>query len=178
MQGKGWAYGSEFLIRKTKGKTTGWVSYTLSWSKRQFDEINNGKEFYARNDRRNDISVVVNQKIKKRISASLSWVYYTGSAVSFPTGIMEVGGTTVPIYSERNADRMAAYHRMDASVTLAGKEGKKFQSSWNFAIYNLYARKNPYAYQFRESKTDPGKQEVKMLYLFGIVPSISYNLKF
>jgi hypothetical protein len=176
--GKGEAYGTELLIKKTKGKTTGWIGYSLSWSKRQFDEINNGRPFYAKNDRRHNINIVITQKISTRLEASAAWIYATGNAVSFPVGRMEFDGQNIPIYTERNGYRMPDYHRLDLSLTLLNKPAKKYRTSWNFSVYNAYARQNTWAYTFRQSEEMPKEPQLYKLYLFGIVPSITYNFKF
>ena len=172
--GKGWSYGAELFVRKTKGKTTGLISYTLSWSKRQFDEINSGEEFFASIDRRNVFNAVVTQKFNKRWTLSATWSYADGNAVSFPTGKMELDGQTVAIYSEKNAYRMPANHHLDLSASFIKSE----RSEWNFSIYNVYARKNPWIYSFRESETNPGQMQAVKLYLFSIIPSITWNFKF
>lgn len=191
--GKGRAYGVELLIRKKKGDFTGWVGYTLSRSQRQFDEINSGEWFSSRQDRIHDISVVLMYSISERLKTSASWVYYTGDAVTFPSGKYQMDGGIYNYYSERNGYRMPNYHRMDVGVTLYGKEfktstdpdsgdeiktKKRFQSNWNFSIYNTYARENAYSISFREDENNPGQTEAVQLSLFKIIPSITYSFKF
>ena len=124
--GKGRAYGLELLIEKKKGKLTGWISYTISRSLRQFDDINDGKEFSARQDRIHDISVVLMYKLNKSLALSTSWIYYTGDAVTSPSGKYEINGESVPYYTERNGYRMPDYHRMDVGLTWYMKDKKKF----------------------------------------------------
>ena len=172
--GKGWSYGTELFVRKAKGNTTGLISYTLSWSKRQFDEINNGEEFFASIDRRNVFNAVISQKVNEKWTLSATWSYADGNAVSFPTGKMELDGQTIAIYSEKNAYRMPANHHLDLAASFI----KSPKSEWNFSIYNVYARQNPWIYSFRESETNPGQMEAVKLYLFSIVPSISWSFKF
>jgi hypothetical protein len=191
--GKGRAFGAELLIRKKKGDFTGWIGYTLSRSQRQFSEINSGEWFSARQDRIHDISVVLMYSITERLKASASWVYYTGDAVTFPSGKYEMDGAIYNYYTERNGYRMPNYHRMDVGVTLYGKEfktsvdpdsgeevktKKRFQSNWNFSVYNAYARENAYSISFRESEDNPGQTEAVQLSLFKIIPSITYSFKF
>ena len=175
--GKGRAYGGEFFLRKRKGKLTGWVSYTLSASKRKFEAINNGEWFSARQDRTHDISVVLIYQIHKKITVSANWVYYTGDAVTFPTGKYEMDGNTLYLYSSRNGDRMPDYHRMDIGATFIVADKKHWYSDINLSIYNLYNRKNAYTITFRESETNPGQTEAVRLALFGIVPSITWNFQ-
>ena len=173
--GSGRAYGFELQIEKKKGKLTGWISYTLSRSLRKFDEINNGEEFSARQDRIHDISIVTMYRINKAIALSASWIYYTGDAVTFPSGKYEIGGTTIPLYTERNGYRMPDYHRLDFGFTWYMKDRKKFKHNLNFSIYNLYARENPYTITFEEDQTDPSRTLAVQTTLFKLIPSITYN---
>ncbi|MCX2745065.1 TonB-dependent receptor [Mangrovivirga sp. M17] len=196
--GRGWAYGLELQMKKQKGATTGWLSYTLSRTFRQVPGISNGDPYPARYDRIHDISLVLNHEFSQRVSMGLNFVYSSGQAVSFPVGRYEVDGQSVPYYDDnnRNSSRMPDYHRLDLSLTLNSKEkpDRKWESFWNFSIYNLYSRKNPFSIEFRriynnDVDFDPqedgnsGEQyssrpaSVKT-YLFGIIPSVSYNFKF
>ncbi|MEM6272241.1 MAG: TonB-dependent receptor [Bacteroidota bacterium] len=190
--GQGRAYGLELLARKNKGKLTGWVSYTLSRSERQFDEINQGTWFAARQDRTHDISVVGMYKFAPRWELGLTWVYYTGNAVTFPSGKYTFNGNTVSYYTERNGYRMPDYHRLDLGLTRYSRTTKletdddgnevevpkRFTSNWNLSVYNAYNRKNAYSIDFRESTTNPGTTEAVRLALFGIVPSLTFNFSF
>jgi len=175
--GDGWAYGAEFYVRKAKGKTTGWISYTLSWSERQFAEINEGKRFYGRNDRRHSLSVVVSHEFSPRWTVSGSWTYSTGIPTTLPEAKYFIDGFNIGVYSERYGYRLPDYHRLDLSVTFNGKQTRKWKSSWNFSIYNIYARKNPWGIRL-ETSQDGTTQQAKMVYLFTIVPSITYNFSF
>lgn len=180
--GDGWAYGAEFLVRKNLGNTTGWVSYTWSKTQRQIAEINNGKAYSPRYDRRHDISVVLTHRFTDRLSVSGSWVYSTGSAVTFPIGKYEVDGLVVDYYDPegRNADRLPDYHRLDLGVTLDGKnkERKRFYGSWSLSVYNAYDRRNAFTIFFRENATNPNQLEAVKQSLFGILPSLTYNFYF
>ncbi|MEM6343171.1 MAG: TonB-dependent receptor [Bacteroidota bacterium] len=173
--GDGWSYGAEFLFRKNVGKFTGWAAYTWSRTFRQFDEINNGEAFPARQDRVHDISLVGMYDPNPKWSFSATWVYNTGDAVTFPNGSYSYNGQIVPLYGERNADRLPAYHRLDLSATWYGKNPK---SSWNVSVYNAYNRKNVFSLDFRESESNPGTTEAVKTYLFGAVPSLTYNFNF
>lgn len=173
--GKGRAYGLELLIEKKKGKLTGWISYTLSRSLRQFDDINDGKEFSARQDRIHDISVVLMYKLNKSLALSTSWIYYTGDAVTFPSGKYEINGESVPYYTERNGYRMPDYHRMDIGLTCYMKDKKKFEHNLNFSIYNVYARENAYTITFEQDPDDASKTVAIQTTLFKLIPSITYN---
>jgi hypothetical protein len=179
--GKGWSYGSEFFIKKRYGKLNGWIGYTLSWTNKKFDELNNGNTFSAKYDRRHDASVVLMYDISKRLTLGAVWVYATGSALSLPESRYTIQGQVVSDYGDRNSFRMDAYHRMDFSLTLKGKEEKKFKSDWVFSIYNAYNRKNPYFIYFANNgNVYDGTLDVqaKQISLFGILPSISWNFKF
>jgi hypothetical protein len=175
--GDGRAYGIEFLLRKQVGKFTGWASYTLSKTERQFAEINNGEWFSARQDRTHDISLVGTYQINPKWSVSANWVYYTGDAITFPGGKYEVDGNTVFLYTERNGGRMPDYHRLDLGATYTTHNSKKFKSDLNFSIYNAYARKNAYTISF-EDNIETGESEAVMTYLFSIVPSVTWNFQF
>jgi hypothetical protein len=176
--GKGWSYGAEFLVRKKYGRFTGWVGYTWSRTRRQFDGINNGQSFPAKQDRPNEISVVGMFQINSKLTASATWVYYDGNAVTFPSGRYMVDGNMVAYYTDRNGYRMPAYHRLDVGLNWIRKKTAKFESSWNFSIYNVYARENAFAINFQQDPNDPSKMQAVQLSLFRFVPSLTYNFKF
>ncbi len=176
--GRGWGYGAEFLIRKKYGKLTGWISYTLSKTKRQFSDINEGNVFLAKQDRPNNISVVAMYEVSPRMTFSATWIYSSGNVVTFPSGRYVIDGNIVPYYTERNGYRMPDYHRLDIGMTLQGKKTSKFESNWNFSIYNVYARENAYAINFQPDPNDPTKMQAVQLSLFRFVPAITYNFKF
>lgn len=174
--GQGRTYGLEFFLKKKKGNFTGWVSYTLAKSERQFEEVNSGAWFSARQDRTHDLSVVGMYQITPRLNASASFIYYTGDAVTFPTGKYFVDGTLVNLYGDRNSERMPEYHRLDFGLTYILKDSDKFYSDLNFSIYNVYNRKNAYSITF--ALDDVGQTQATQLALFGIVPSLTWNFNF
>ena len=174
--GKGRAYGLEFLMEKTKGKFTGWLSYTLSKSERQYDEINDGAWFSARQDRTHDISIVGIYQLSPKLSLSASWVYYTGDAVTFPEGKYFIDDNLVNLYSDRNGDRMPDYHRLDFGLTWKLNPDNPTSNDLNFSIYNVYNRKNAYSIDF--DTNEAGTTEATRLSLFGIVPSVTWNFNF
>lgn len=176
--GDGRSYGMEVFVKKRLGKFTGWVGYTLSKTERLFDEINHGNWYPARQDRTHDVSIVAMYQLNKRISFSANWIYYTGDAVTMPSGSYVVNGNIVPLYTERNGYRMPDYHRLDVGMTFVSKETKKLKSSWNFSVYNVYARENAYSIYFQENPEKPGTMQAVKLYLFSIVPSVTWNFKF
>jgi len=176
--GKGKAYGLELYLKKRVGRLNGWISYTLSRSKRKFDEINNGQWFAARQDRIHDVAVVGMYQLSKRWSISATFIYNTGNAVTFPSGKYSIGGKSTWYYTERNGYRMPDYHRLDLGATLESKPGSRFKSSWTFGIYNAYNRKNAYIIDFRENENNPNVTEAYKVALFGIIPSVTWNFKF
>jgi hypothetical protein len=178
LSGIGRAYGLEIMLKKKSGKFTGWIGYTLSRTERRIDGINDGKWYLAKQDRTHDLSVVGIYEITPKWSVSALFVFYTGNAVTFPSGKYQLDGQTYFIYTQRNGYRMPNYHRLDLGVTWLRKNTKKFESSWNFSIYNAYAHENAYSITFRENADDPSKTEAVQTTLFRIVPAITYNFKF
>jgi hypothetical protein len=146
---------------------------------REFRDINNGNPYPAPYDSPHDVSIVLNYEISPRFSISTNWVYATGRPVTFPTGRALIDGAIVPIYSNRNAYRMPDYHRLDLSVTFRGKPSeKRFKGEWVFSVYNAYNRHNAWSINFVQDAKDPLITYAEKTYLFGIVPSITYNFKF
>ncbi len=184
--GKGQSYGAEFFFKKAIGKLNGWVGYTLSWTTRTFPDIDNGHFFYARYDRRHDISVVAVYDLNERWSFGSIFVYGTGNAISLPESRYIVEGIIVSDYGRRNSFRMPAYHRLDVSVTYNCKSKKLFnrlpyQNSWNLSVYNAYNRHNPYFIFFdSQGSVQEGNLKVtaKQVSLFPILPSITWNFNF
>lgn len=181
--GKGWSYGAEFFVNKVKGRLTGWVGYTLSWTMRQFKDLNDGMKYPSRNDRRHDLSIVANYEINKKWKLGSVFVYGTGAAISVPERFYFVSGTLTQEFSRINAYRMAAYHRLDfaATYTPTHKANAKYTSNWVFSVYNIYSRMNPYfLYYDQTGSAATGNVEVtaKQVSLFPIIPSITWNVKF
>ena len=201
--GQGWSYGAEFLIQKKVGKFSGWAGYTLSWTKWRFEELNFGKVFFPRYDRRNDISLVGIYDIKPNITVSAVWVFGTGNAFSLPIStynsysnfntLLEENTTnkfntpTSPLftrqavqdYGEKNTFRAEPYHRLDLGVRFSKKK-RRHERTWEISIYNAYNRKNPFFYQISD-KTDANNQTINILQrysIFSLIPSFSYNFKF
>jgi hypothetical protein len=195
--GKGWSYGVEFLVQKKEGKFSGWIGYTLSWTLLQFDSLNFGRKYYARYDRRHDISLVGIYKISKRITLSATWVYGTGNALSLPVSKYTAyeyspqGGSDPYYYhspkgfsfsgikenfENKNDYRMGAYHRLDIGIQFH-KQKKWGERTWEISVYNAYNRQNPFFYySFTDDETQEGK--LKQVSLFPIVPTVTYSFKF
>ncbi len=176
--GKGWAYGVEFFLKKKYGKLNGWLGYTYSRTLREFDGIDNGSSFPARQDVIHDVSVVGIYDYNKKWTFSAAWVYYTGSAVTFPSGKYTIDGRVYSLITQRNGYRMPPYHRLDVGVTLTTKKTAKREASWNFSVYNVYARENAFSISFEKDPNDPTKTQAIQLSLFRFVPAITYNFKF
>ncbi|RYY54647.1 MAG: hypothetical protein EOO09_13605 [Chitinophagaceae bacterium] len=176
--GKGRAYGIEFLMRKKAGKLTGWIGYTLSKTEKKINGINSDRWYNARQDRTHDVSVVGMYELNKKWSLSATWVFYTGDAITFPAGKYRVDDQTIFYYTERNAERMPAYHRLDLGATCVLKKKKNWSSELSFSLYNAYGRENAYTINFRDNEDDPDKTEAVRYALFKFIPSISYNFKF
>ncbi|WP_083251987.1 TonB-dependent receptor [Pedobacter steynii] len=176
--GKGRAYGIEWLFKKKTGKFTGWVAYTLSKSERLVNGINNNEWYNTRQDKTHDISIVTMYQLSKKWSVSANWVFATGNAVTFPNAKYTLLGESYYYYSNRNADRMPAYHRLDIGATRILKKRKNFSSELNFSLFNAYGRANAYRIKFREKENDATKTEAVKTTLFRFVPSVSYDFKF
>ena len=177
--GKGRAYGAELLVRKNVGKFTGWISYTYSRSFRSIRKIDHGLEYRSPYDRPHNIVIVANYDFTPRISVAANWIYSTGKPVTYPYGQYSIGGVTYAVYNgKRNQSRYPDYHRLDLSFTykLGNLDNKKWQNELNVSVYNAYARHNTWAITFDQDKQ--GGIVTKNMYLFSVVPSISYNFKF
>lgn len=177
--GKGRAYGIELMIRKTSGPFTGWLSYTLSRSEKRIDGINSDSWYPTRQDRTHDISAVGVYQISNDWSISGAFVYYTGNAVTFPTGKYNVDDQLVFYYTgERNANRMPYYQRLDISATCKLKQHKRGTSELVFGVYNILGRRNPYTISFSQHPRLSSMTVATQTTLFRYVPSISYNFTF
>lgn len=177
-EGTSFARGAEFMVKYEKGKFDGWVGYTLSQARYKIPEINGGKPYDSPMNHKHSVSVVGTYRFNKRLSASADWVYYSGAPTTYPSGVMEVGGSRVPLYSDRNRDHFPDYHRLDLSLTLQGRRvpaGKRWHGEWNLSVYNVYSRHNAWALDFHY---DDETEEVtaRKVYLFTAIPSISYTL--
>jgi len=181
--GKGWSYGSEFFINKVSGRLTGWIGYTLSWTWRQFEALNEGKKYPAKYDRRHDLSVVATYELNPKWKLGGVFVYGTGNATSLPERFYLVEGVLTQEYSGINQYRLPAYHRMDISATYTPtpKKQRKVQSSWVFGVYNAYSRMNPYFIYYDQSGNPLDgtlNVEARQVSLFPLLPSVTWNFKF
>jgi hypothetical protein len=194
--GLGWSYGVELLAHKKQGRFSGWVGYTLSWTQLQFDDVNMGKPYWARYDRRHDISIVGVYEFSPGITLSGTWVYGTGNAITLPLATYPVNQhvpntisdliwtETIQDYGKKNDFRMAPYHRLDLSIQIH-KKFEKYERTWEFGVYNAYNRQNPFMYFVRgEDNYNPRTGEyshvnkLKQISLFQFIPSVSWSIKF
>ena len=175
--GKGRAYGLELAAHKNEGRLTGWLSYTLSWVENKIEGINGGEWYTAPNDRRHDLAVVGMYHLNDRWELSAAWRYNTGQALTAPSAKFEVDGHTYYYYAERNGYRAPAYHRLDLSATYSRTVGKTTHQ-WAFGLYNAYNRYNPYVITFENDDTKPSGTKTVQTSLFGIIPSVSFTIKF
>ncbi len=176
--GNSFARGAEFMVKYEKGKFDGWVSYTLSQARYKIPEINEGKPYDSPMNHKHSVSVIGTYRFGKRLSASADWVYYSGAPTTYPSGVIQVGDTRVPFYSDRNQDHFPDYHRLDLSLTLQGRRvpsGKRGHGEWNFSVYNVYSRHNAWALDFHYND-DTEEITARKVYLFTTIPSISYTL--
>ncbi|MCE2757279.1 MAG: TonB-dependent receptor, partial [Chitinophagaceae bacterium] len=181
--GKGWSYGTELFINKTKGKFTGWIGYTLAWTWRKFPDLNNGNKYPAKYDRRHDLSVVGIYEVNQQWKLSSVFVYATGNATSLPEKFYLIEGVLTQQFSRINQYRLAPYHRLDLSATYipTPKKERKWKHSWVFSIYNVYSRQNPYFLYYNQTGSAfAGTLQVqaKQVSLFPVIPSVTYNFKF
>ena len=165
-------------MKKKVGKINGWVWKTQKKSEKKINGINDNKWYNAKQDKTHDISIVGIYDFAKKWTVSATWVYSTGNAVTFPTGKYTIDGQTHFSYSDRNGSRMPSYHRLDIGITWQVKKTEKFESTWNFSVYNAYNRANAYSISFRDDPNDPSKTQAVQTTLFKIVPAITYNFKF
>jgi hypothetical protein len=180
--GNGRAYGAEFFLKKAKGKLNGWIGYTLSRSERSFEDIEAGRWYPAVYDRTHDVSVVLNYKLSKKWDLGAIFIYGTGKLFTPVRGFFFVEQNINLFYGPRNSSRLDDYHRMDLSATYTPKPDskKKWKGSWNFSVYNVYNRKNPFFVNF-ETETDfqTGTNTItgSKITIFPLIPSITYNFK-
>ena len=176
LAGEGKSYGIEFCARKNIGRLTGWIAYTLAWSKTRIDGINNGNWYDANNDRRHDINIVAAYKLTDRWTLNAAWVFNSGQAFTAPSSKYQIIDNWIYYYAERNGYRAPDYHRLDVSASWT-KRGEKVTREWVFGIYNLYNRYNPFLINFEDSENGARTRAIQYS-LFGIVPSVSFNIKF
>lgn len=175
--GRGRAYGLELCAHKNEGRLTGWLAYTLSWSENKIEGINGGAWYTASNDRRHDLALVAMYQLSRRWELSVAWRYNTGQALTAPSAKYESDGHTYYYYAERNGYRSPAYHRLDVGATYSRRVGRTTQQ-WAFGLYNAYNRYNPYVITFENDDEKPSGTKTVQTSLFGIIPSVSFTIKY
>ncbi len=186
VSGKQESYGFEVYAEKKKGRTTGWIGYTLAWSWRNFDNVNNNNRFRPLNDRRHEVSAVVIHKLNERMTLSATWVFSSGTPISVPQGRYafqdNVGQTPrlIPVFTARGNYEIPPNHRLDIGLTLRKKK-KWGEREWVFSLYNAYSRLNPIFLRLvpvRDAQNNPINFTPELVSLFPILPAVAYNLKF
>jgi hypothetical protein len=181
--GDGHAYGAEFFVNKVRGKWTGWISYTLAWTKRNFKDLNNGEEYFAKYDQRHNLSIINTYELNKKWTFSTLFVFGSGTRVTLPSSLYVVDQKLLQAFDKLNNQQIPAYHRFDISAiyTPQPKKERRWTSSWAFGIYNVYSRQNPYFLylDLPGNLQDPGGVDIKVkqVSVFPIIPSITYNFK-
>jgi outer membrane receptor protein involved in Fe transport len=181
LTGKGKSFGAELEIKKETGKWQGWINYTWSRSWRKTPGVSNNDWYLSRYDRTHVVNVSVVRELNKKWMVSGNWTYGSGTPSTWPDLRFDIQGMPIPYNSsgKRNNFRLPAYHRMDVSATMQGRQGKKFKQEWVFGIYNIYARQNAYTIYFQQNKDEPQKKEAVRLSIIGsLIPSITWNFKF
>jgi hypothetical protein len=177
-RGIGKSYGAELLVRKNTGKLTGWISYTYSRSFRKIRTVNNDEWYQAPFDRPHNVNIVASYDIAKRLNLSANWTFSSGTPVTFPEGRYVADGSSIPIYGKRNTYRLDDYHRLDVALNIELKKRRRYSHEINLSLYNAYARHNTWFIQFTEDPENSGIMYADKLYLFSVVPSVTYNFKF
>jgi hypothetical protein len=191
--GKGWSKGMELFLQKKVGRLSGWVGYTLSWTELQFDSVNAGRKYYAKYDRRHDVSIVGIYKLSKNLTISATWVYGSGNAITLPQAIVPVNGMWPSQYPQvwdvwgssgnqtldygaRNSFRMEPYHRLDVGLQFS-RDKRRGRETVEVSCYNAYNRANPFFY-YGGSSPDFNNRVLKKVTLFPIIPTVTYSFKF
>jgi hypothetical protein len=186
-QGDSWSYGAEFMINKTQGRLTGMLSYTWSKTMREVEGVNGGKEFPASYDRRNVLNLNAAYDLNKRWTFGATFTYSTGRPTTIPSGKYEMGPYQVDVVTERNGYRLPNFHHFDLSATFNPKNNdkRKFKGQWVFSVYNVYSRQNAFSVYTRTAQDEDGnvigdgtQKEARMIYLFPVLPFVTYNFKF
>jgi hypothetical protein len=185
------SFGLEFMVKKSEGRFRGWLSYTLSKAERKTPGvnggrgINNGSYYFTNYDKPHNLAITANYKLNEKWSFSANFIFQSGRPATYPESKYTFNGLSIPEYSERNAHRLPAYHRLDISAIYKVKEKKKWKSQWIFGIYNIYNRQNAANITFKETLVGnneaglgTGENKAYKLTYFGLVPSITYEFKF
>jgi hypothetical protein len=180
----------EFQMKKEEGRLRSWVGYSYSRAKRKFPEVNSGRVFNAFYDRPHQVNITMSYDLNFRWNIGMNWNYYTGAPYSSPVSFYNFNGLEIPIYDQKNNDRLPDYHRLDltATLNLNKNEESRFKHNLMFSIYNFYSRKNALFVNYNKTEQQDGGFKVPsnlldknavstQFYLFQFTPSIAYNFK-
>lgn len=204
--GIGESYGLEMLLQKDNGKVRGYLSYTLSWNFRQFENINQGNKYPFTYDRRHDIALVVRYPLSKKTTLTGNWIFQSGTAVTLPIAsapfpesrggsFTTLSGESIPtrsiyfIYDEKNNKRLPSYNRTDLGIEYKRTTKNNNKFIWKFSIYNLFNIQNPSYLRFRGSggsytvingveSFEAPSNRIQQVSLFTIIPGFSFHYKF
>ena len=172
------ALGSEFFIIKKYGKISWWISYTISKVTNYINGINNNQPYPPVYDKRHNLKLIFHYKLNDRWELSSSFSLVSGSNITIPEGSFQYYGASFNYYTQRNGYKVPAFHEVDLSLTIHNSKKAKWNSAWIFTVNNLYNRKNVFSIYVRQNKYDLERMQVKKLYLYGFLPSITYNFNF
>lgn len=178
--GKGKSYGLEFMLEKVSGRFSGWISYTLAKTTLQIDGVNNNHSYPARYDIRHNLSVTGSYQISPTWSFSSTFRFTSGGFITIPKGTFYFGGASFNYYTDRNGYNLPVYHRLDFALNYKSKKNltRKWKSEWSFSVYNAYSRKNLFSLFIMPDSQTLSESKAYEMYLFTMVPTISYNFKF
>ncbi len=176
--GTGRGYGVEVMLRKNKGRLQGWLGYAWAKHRRQFDQLNDGREFPARFDFTHSISAVGAYELGKKWTFAAVWTYRTGNPVTVPVGKYQFDNQEVVLFGPINGYRFPAYHRLDFSFTSQVQRGKYWESNWVLGLYNVYARRNPVFAQIEQDFDRPERVKINLIAPLLVIPAISWEFKF
>jgi hypothetical protein len=182
ISGRGKAYGMELLLQKNAGRLSGLISYTLSWTKRQFKELNEGEPYFARYDRRHNVVLVGAFDLSPRFTFSATWVFLSGARFTPPVGQYLIPNTglsgvdVLPVYTARNSVQLPSAHRLDVNLIIKRKPARKWSGEWHLGAYNVYNRTQPFRIDVAQDRN--GNYQYQARGLFGFIPSVAYNFKF
>lgn len=189
--GDGRSWGVETLFRLRTGNPTGWISYTYSRTILNIKDLNNNRPFPSGYDRPHNFNAHIDLRILPGWLLSANWIYCSGNPITTPTGFYYYNGYQVPFYDSRNNDRLPDYHRLDLSTEIRlNRKAAKYKHSLKISLYNAYGRKNPFTINFNKiiedsgalripsERSEPPELQSTMMYVHGMVPSITYHFKF
>ncbi|WP_245558494.1 TonB-dependent receptor [Fulvivirga imtechensis] len=187
-QGDSWSYGLELMLQKKEGRLTGFASYTWSKTQRKVPGVNLDKPFLANYDRRHVLNLAATYDMNEKWSFGANFTYSTGRPITVPAGRYEYNDVyQVDLISERNGYLLPDFHRMDLSATLTPRKNKerKWKTNWVFSLYNVYSRKNAFTIYTRLKQDEDGnvigdgkEKEARLISLFPLLPSVTYNIQF